>query len=315
VHEVDLVNGVRAPQNIVKRRWMATCIAALICAWSLSAEHVWALEKQGSAHGGDTAGSNDSGFDVSGGLSLGSALYNPSYAARPDNSGLALLRYAGHADIDLLGRKLSLPLDVNMFTDRQRHGAAVLLPTEFDLIGGVTSTWSLAPGAAIEVGSRIEHDAPVDRGGSTQTYLDARARLLYSMAQVLPDIKRALLGGDVTGWLALGAFAYNPTYFARPDNTGKALLRYNAHLEISIFQDLFAVGLDATMFTDRKTNALRPSELDFTPEVICHVSDFELHVAYERDMPVDRGGLVQNWLYMLLGYSFDFKASARGKSQ
>ena len=46
------------------------------------------------------------------------SLYNPTYAARPDNTGLALFRYAAHFDFDLIGRRLSIPLDLNMFTDR-----------------------------------------------------------------------------------------------------------------------------------------------------------------------------------------------------
>ena len=73
-----------------------------------------ALDKQGSAHGGAAAGVEESGVGVSGALMLGVSLKNDSYAARPDNTGLALMRYAAHADVDVIGRKLSFPLDVNM---------------------------------------------------------------------------------------------------------------------------------------------------------------------------------------------------------
>lgn len=62
-----------------------------------------ALDKQGSAHGGSVEG-RDSGFDLSGSVLVGTAFYNPSYAARPDNTGLAFMRYGAHADIDLIGR-------------------------------------------------------------------------------------------------------------------------------------------------------------------------------------------------------------------
>lgn len=268
-----------------------------------------ALDKQGSAHGGSVEG-EDQGVHLSGSVMLGGSVYNPSYAARPDNSGLALLRYALHADLDLLGRHLSIPLDLNTFTDRTRAGARVLAPTEFDVISGVTSTWGLGAGA-IEAGARVEHDRPLDRGGFTQTYADARARYLYSLAKLFPGLERALAGGDVSGALTLGWFAYNPSYAARPDNTGRALLRYGARTELSILDDLVSFGVDATLFTDRERSAVRPSELDFTPELIGHLPPFELHLAYERDLPLDRGGLVQQFVYVLGVWSFDMKREPR----
>src|SRR4029078_8776552 len=82
-------------------------------------------------------------------------------------------------------------------------------------------------------------------------------------------IAPVLRGGDVRGYLTLGWFAYNNTYFARPDNTGLALFRAAATVEISGFDDHVALGLDAIMFTDKQaSNVVRPSELDFTPELI-----------------------------------------------
>jgi hypothetical protein len=265
-----------------------------------------ALDKQGSAHGGDVGGAAEDGLHVSGSLIFGSALYNPTYAARPDNTGRALLRYAAHADVDLIGRKLSIPLDVNLFTDRERRGLGVFSPTELDLIGGLTSTWGAGPGA-LEFGARAEHDRPVDRGGFTQTYADVRARYLYSLARAAPGLGPALAGGDVSGWATLGWFAVNPTYAARPDNTGLALLRYGLHAELSAFDDLVSLGLDGTFFTDRRASAVRPSELDLTPEFIVRRAPFEVHLAYERDMPLDRGGLVQSFVYALGVWSFDLK--------
>lgn len=275
-------------------------LAAAVVTWARSAS---ALDKQGSAHGGATEGV-DTGFNVSGALTMGVSLYNPTYGARPDNSGRALLRYAVHADFDLIGRRLSIPFDVNLFTDRLARGAGKLRPTELDVISGVTTTWDVGPGA-LEVGVRGEHDAPADRGGFSQTYADARARYLYSLDAFDPRIGRALRGGDVSGWLTLGWFAYNPTYAARPDNTGNALLRYAAHVELSVWDDLFSVGVDTTFFTDRERHALRPTELDVTPELIFHKAPFEVHLAYERDLPLDRPGLVQEFVYVLGVWSFD----------
>ena len=93
------------------------------------------------------------------------SIYNPSYAARPDNTGLALFRYAAHFDFDLIGRRLSIPLDLNMFTDRLAIGfARKPVPSELDVITGVTSTWRAGPGRAR---GRRAHRArrPLDRGG------------------------------------------------------------------------------------------------------------------------------------------------------
>lgn len=274
-------------------------IAAL---WALSRSAL-ALDKQGSAHSGHVEGA-DTGFGVSGALALGISPYNPTYAARPDNSGHTLMRYALHADVDLIGRRLSIPIDLNLFSDRDRRGALKLVPSELDVIGGLTSTWEVGPGA-FEFGVRGEQDRPLDRDTLKQTYVDARARYLYSIGQISPGLSRALDGGDITGWATLGAFLVNPTYAARPDNTGLALMRYSLHAEMSCCGSHLALGLDGTSFTDRKTNAVRPSELDFTPELIARISPFEVHVAYERDMPVDRSGLVQHFVYVLAAWSFD----------
>jgi hypothetical protein len=277
---------------------------------TLAATPALALDKQGSAHGGGIEGPT-SGFDVSGSASLGVSLYNPTYAARPDNSGLALMRYAAHFDFDLIGHRLSIPLDINMFSDRQAVGfARKFVPSELDLIAGVTSTWRLGPGA-LEGGARFEVDVGLDRGGyapsgyGRQNYADVRARYLYSLAAIAPGAESALRGGDVRGWLTLGWFAYNPTYYARPNNTGLALFRYAAHVEISTWNNHLALGLDAIMFTDKLAeNVFRPTELDFTPELIVRFSRYEVHLAYERDMPLDEDTLIQHFVYLLGAMSF-----------
>jgi hypothetical protein len=269
----------------------------------------YALDKQGSAHGGQVGDDGDSGFNVAGALTLGSSIYNPTYAARPDNTGLALMRYAAHADIDLLGRKLSLPIDVNMFTDRLRSGLDVFAPTELDIIAGVTTTWTLGPGA-FELGSRFENDRPVDGTSTfTQSYVDVRARYLYSLAGDWDALAKRK--ADISGWATLGVFAWNPTYAARPDNSGHALFRYGLHAELSLFDDLLSFGMDGAMFTDRDANVVEPSELDLTPEVILHYAPFELHLAYERDLPLTGpSDYSQTYAYALVAWSFDFKNSA-----
>lgn len=276
--------------------------------FTLTPSLAWGLDKQGAAHGGAVAGEEDNGFDVEGAFTLGTAIANKTYAARPDNTGLALMRYAAHADIDLIGRKLSIPLDLNFFTNREKKGLAIFAPTEMDVIGGLTTTSTVMKGGELELGARVEHDRPVDQGGFTQTYVDARARFLYSLAKVFPKLGESLVDGDISGALTAGWFVVNPTYAARPDNSGLALFRYAGRTELSVWHDYLSIGLDGTFFSDRRSkNPIAPTELDLTYEIILHSAPWEVHLAYERDMPIDQGGLVQSFIYGLLVYSFDLK--------
>lgn len=236
---------------------------------------------------------------MSGNLLFGAAIYNPTYAARPDNTGHALLRLAGHLDVDLIGSRLSIPIDVNFFSDRDRPGAAKLAPSEFDIIAGVTSTWPVARGA-LEFGLRGEGDFPVDQGTKTQSYMDARARYTLSFGEYFPSLRDGLAGGDIGAAATLGWFVINPSYAARPDNTGRALFRYGLHTSIS-YTPRFFFGFDATFFTDRHENPVVPSELDITLELGATLIDtLALHVAYERDMPIDRGGVTQHFVLLYL---------------
>jgi hypothetical protein len=162
--------------------------------------------------------------------------------------------------------------------------------------------------SAIEFGARLEGDLPVDRAGLSQSYVDARARWLFSLANFWPDLRGALAGGDISGAATLGWFVYNPSYAARPDNTGRALLRYAFHVTLQ-YTERFFVALDATFFTDRRSNAVAPSELDFTPEIGAKLIDgLDLHLAYERDMPIDQGSLVQHILMLYLTWGFSLVA-------
>ncbi len=271
----------------------------MLLAWALPAP---ALDKQGSAHGG-SVDPHATGFDVSGNVALGTAFYNPSYAARPNNSGRALMRYAGHVDVDLFGPKLSIPLDVNLFTDRDRGGAAAFAPTELDVIAGLTTTHAVS-GGALEVGARVESDRPIDKGTYSQTYADVRARYLVSLGDRAPKLRSLLRGGTLSGWATLGWFAINPSYAARPDNSGSALLRYALHGEVSLWKDLLALGVDTTFFTDRERAWFRATELDYTVSATVRRAPFSLQVALERDLPLDRSGFVQQFAYALLGYEF-----------
>lgn len=245
------------------------------------------------------------GFNLSGALQFGVAPVNLSYGAYPDNAGLALFRYGAHADVDLIGRRLTIPVDVTMFTDGTADGIAALAPTEFDVLTGVHTTWELGPGL-LEVGPHFEHDRPVGNAGFSQTYVDVRARYLYSLGTSIPSVGRALFDGDLSGWVSLGWFVSKPTYAARPDNTGLALFRYTAHAELSMWHDHVSFGVEGTLFSDRRVdNPVVPSELDLTAELIGRRAPFELHLAVERDAPVGRSGHDQVYAYALVAWAFD----------
>jgi hypothetical protein len=244
-----------------------------------------ALDKQGVPHHGGGSGL-EAKVSLSGNVFVGVLPFNPSYAARPDNSGLALMRAGGHLDVNLFGSHLFIPIDLNLFSDRRRHPYR---PSEIDVIGGVASAWDLL-GGQIELGARGEVDAPADGVGASQSYVDVRGRYIFALAPRLPGLGTALRGGDVSGWVTLGWFAVNPGYYARPNNTGLALLRYAGHVSVSALQSQVALFLDGTSFTDRDAARLRPSELDLTVGAALTGGAWELQLAYERDMPVDGGG-------------------------
>jgi hypothetical protein len=273
----------------------------LLLSWIAPAR---ALDKQGAAHGGEVEGPSK-GQEIGGSLLLGAALYNPSYAARPDNTGLALFRLAPHLDFDLIGHRLSIPLDLNFFTDRQLEGAEKLIPTELDVITGLTSTWGLFKAGAIELGARYERDMPLDQGDFSQSYVDTRAKLLVGLTDAHPAIGDFFAGNAVNLSSTLGYFAYNPTYAARPDNTGIALLRYAAHFDVFVPKAYLGLYLDTTFFSDKKAeHKLRPTELDLTVGVALRLDPFELSIAFERDMPLDRGDYTQEMLFLYASWAF-----------
>jgi hypothetical protein len=285
------------------RKCLATFATLFSTAVALLSQPALALDKQGSAHGGSVAGS-DQGLALSGSILLGAALYNPSYAARPDNTGHALVRLAPHFDFDVIGRHLSIPLDVNVFTNRDASGISKLLPSELDIITGVTSTWALSNALALEGGVRVERDSPIDKGRYSQAYGDARARLLYALTPECPCLKDTLRTGTWSGAVTLGWFFWNPSYAARPDNSGLALFRYGLSSALELANGWLTLGGDVTSFTDRRGAWLVPTEVDASVMLASHLGDVAFALGYERDMPVDRDTLVQQLLMLSASKNF-----------
>ena len=294
---------------------------AVLAALLLAASNAAALNKQGARQDSDGPAPR---FNLSGYVFAGGFLFNPSYAARPNNSGRALLRFGLHLDADLWRRYLTLSYDENSFTDQAAGGAGVLLPSEHDHILGLLSNLPLghdldltlavhyeldAPGVEASTAYRAAH--PGYAAGYSQSYVDAYARLGFERGPWLLA-------------LAVGGFLWNPSYAARPDNAGLALLRYVLHGELAPLPWL-ALRLDLNFFTDRDEGGLVPTELDAVAEVAVRWRDFELRFAGEVDLPLGRypeggphpatgpPGIRQMYLAALVQWNFDLAELLRAR--
>ena len=254
-----------------------------------------ALNKQGVATADEFTVTEDGqppAFNASGYVFAGAMVYNPSYAARPDNTGHALGRTGAHLDLDFFGKRAGLTYDVNVFSDRD--GANPLRPTEHDHIIGLLARWR-----SFDAGGHWEADLPADRPGLAQSYVDLFARWSWRL-----EPPTARIG--VQGFFTLAGFVDNQTYAARPDLSGLAMLRLNGHAEIDVLKPWLGVAVDLNVFTDRFAHAgLLPSELDTTVGAVVHVRAFDVSVVAENDRPLDRPGLQQSYVMTLLSYRFD----------
>lgn len=223
---------------------------------------------------------------------------NPTFAARPDNTGLVGLRHMLHLETDLYKQYLTFYTDQNFFSDR-REGWIRL--TEWD------STYALT-GLIDRFGWRIqyERDAPLDRSGTKQIYADALVTVRYQAGQESSWWKKTLPDQNLTAYAGPGWLFHNDNYFARPDNTGRALFRYVAHADLDLYRNLAVLYGDVNMFTDReKGNKITPTEIDWIAGVALRWRNYELSFYREEDRPVDRDTLVQRYYAVQLRMSFD----------
>lgn len=226
-------------------------------------------------------------------------LDNPSFAARPDNTGLAGLRHMVHLETDLYEPYLQFYTDHNFFSDR-RGGWLKL--TEWDAtvaLAGSLQNWSWR--------LQYERDAPLDRGGVKQIYADALVTYLWPDASQWSWWQLRFPEQNLTGYAGVGWLFHNEDYFARPDNSGRALLRYVAHADLDLYRNILVLFVDTNFFTDRKiANPVRPTELDLLSGLALRYADWELSLIHEADMPLDRGGLIQRYLALQLRYQFEW---------
>jgi hypothetical protein len=224
---------------------------------------------------------------------------NPTFAARPDNTGLVGLRHMLHLETDLYKQYLTFYTDQNFFSDRTNGWIEL---SEWD------STFALT-GLVDRFGWRIqyERDAPIDMSGLKQSYADT---LLTSRFQATEDLgwwKGIFPNQNLTAYAGAGWLFYNSNYFARPDNTGEALFRYVAHADFDLYKNRVVLYGDMNLFTDREVeNKLNPTELDWIIGLALRFrEDMEISVYREQDQPLDKAGLVQKYVAVQLRYSFD----------
>ena len=235
-----------------------------------------------------------------GGYVLSSAfISNPTFAARPDNTGLVGLRHMLHLETDLYKQYLTFYTDQNFFSDRTKGWIEL---SEWDGTFAVT-------GLVDRFGWHIqyERDAPLDKSGIIQTYADA---LLTSRFQAIQDLswwQRVFPNQNLTAYAGAAWLFHNGHYFARPDNTGRALFRYVAHADLDLYKNRVVLYGDMNLFTDREAgNTINPTELDWIIGLALRFrEDMELSIYREQDQPLDKPGLVQKYWAVQLRYSFD----------
>lgn len=280
-------------------------LVGLMCAQTLlwwCAQPVFALEKYGrplpsmEETNGQSRGAEESLF--AGYFLTAAFVSNPTFAARPDNTGLAGLRHMLHLETDLYRQYLTFYTDQNFFSDRT-NGWITL--SEWD------GTYAFT-GVVDHFGWRLqyERDAPLDRSGLKQAYADGLITAKLQSAQDMAWWRRLWPNQNLTMYAGAGWLFHNSNYFARPDNTGRALFRYVAHADLDLYKNKIVLYGDVNLFTDREAgNQARPTELDWIVGLALRWRDMELAVYREQDQPLDRDGLVQKYVAVQLRVSFD----------
>lgn len=223
---------------------------------------------------------------------------NPTFAARPDNTGRVGLRHMLHLETDLYKQSLTFYTDQNFFSDRTEGWIRL---SEWD---GTYAFTGVADHFAWRL--QYERDAPLDRSGIVQAYADALVTATFQTVQDIAGWRRLFPYQNLTAYAGAGWLFHNSRYFARPDNTGRALFRYVAHADFDLYKNRIVLYGDVNVFTDRQAgNQAKPTELDWIVGLALRWRDMEFAVYREQDQPLDRGGLVQRYIAVQVRFSFD----------
>jgi hypothetical protein len=236
-------------------------------------------------------------------LLTGVFLSNPTFAARPDNTGLVGLRHMVHLETDLYKQYLTFYTDQNFFSDRKDGWIRL---SEWD------STYAFT-GMIDRIGWRLqyERDAGLDRRTLTQEYADVLVTARFQATQDAGWWRSLFPHQNLTAYGGMGWLFHNSQYFARPDNTGAALYRYVGHADLDLYKNKVVLYGDVNLFTDRQSRrAFNPSELDWIVGIAVRYQSMELALYHETDQPLDRDGLIQKYLALQFRYSFDVSKKA-----
>ena len=224
-------------------------------------------------------------------LALSDFVHNTSFRARPDNTGIVKYRYLGHLEIQPHWSPVALVLDTNFFTDRDARNE--FRPSEWDQAIGVLYRYE--QWAAL---LRYERDIPIDKSGLVQAFGEIQGMWHHE----------DLLIKNSDFYAAVGWLFSTQTYFARPDNTGRALFRYVVHGELPLYREWLWIIGDTNFFTDRQaSNPIAVSELDWIVGVAVRWRAWEVMAFQETDQSVDRGGSSQKYIAIQLKWNWDKK--------
>lgn len=281
------------------------CAWLLLLALVLSPVHGYALEKYGRplpAMGKAREANEASGEQhwLRGYLLTSTFADNPTFAARPDNTGLVGLRHMIHLETDLYKEYLQVYTDQNFFSDRQDGWIKL---SEWDATFAFT-------GSLNQWGWRLqyERDAPLDKTGTKQIYADALVKYNFTQSNQYAWWQNRFPNQNLTFYMGGGWLFHNESYFARPDNSGRALFRYLAHADLDLYKNRVVLFADTNWFSDRsRSDKITPTELDWIIGLALRWKDYELSVLHERDVPLDRGGLIQRYTAIQLRYEFEWQ--------
>ncbi|MBI5411254.1 MAG: hypothetical protein HZA21_04600, partial [Nitrospirae bacterium] len=85
------------------------------------------------------------------------------------------------------------------------------------------------------------------------------------------------------GYLLTAAFIDNPTFAARPNNTGLVGLRHMVHLETDLYKDYLQFYTDQNFFSDRNEGWIKLTEWDMTYALTGSIGNWGWRLQYERD--------------------------------
>lgn len=283
---------------------------ALWIAWGMEAGAVYALEKYGRPLPSMEQQTDETAPDareeetlIGGYLLTAPFVDNPTFTARPNNTGLVGMRHMIHLETDLYKQYLTFYTDQNFFSDRKTGWIKL---SEWD------DTYALT-GIVDHFGWRVqyERDKPLDQSGLQQIYADMLLTYRVEAANDWKWWKKIFPKQNLTAYAGPGWLFFNKNYFARPDNTGLAQYRYVGHFDLDLYENRLILFGDMNMFTDRTASSqIRPSELDWILGLAVRWNDLEFSVYREQDRPLDRGGLVQQYIAVQMRYAFDVQKKA-----